>query len=126
MIRREPHTFNGKPVGMWYHFPDGKMMYLAHYAGARVKGYVQAKNAWCVDVSILREAERRGCNAVGVVHRIGKRKYFYLANRDDFWHSPHSNGGILNSMSQRILPLGKFLVNPSLDRELINSHMRIR
>ena len=125
MIRREPHTNNGKFVGMWYHFPDGRQMYLAHYSGEKTKGSVPKRNAWYVDRSILREAERRGCFAVGVLHRIGKHKYFYLTNRADFWKLP-AEDGIYQSMSQRILPKSRFMVTPAHDRKLIEEQMFIR
>lgn len=124
MIKREPHTVNGKFVGMWYVFPDGRSMYLAHYCGEKTKGL--SKNAWRLDSSVLRQAERRQCHAVGVLHRVGKRRYMYLTNLTDMWNSPASNVSFLNSMQQRTLPRSSFLVNPSFDRELIASHILIK
>lgn len=126
MIVREPHTFNGKFVGVWYTFADGRQMYLAHYSGEKTKGLLRDKNAWRMDASVLRQAERRGCNAIGVIHRVGKHKYLYLTNRDDFWNSPASIPTLLNSMSQRALPRNKFLVNPSFDRQQIAEHIKLR
>lgn len=124
MIKREPNSINGKFMGMWYSFPDGRVMYLAHYSGERTKGL--SDNAWRIDTSILRQAERRGCHSVGVIHRVGKHRYVYLTNLSDFWNSPDSGSALQNSMSQRTLPRSKFLLNPSNDREQIDSHIRIR
>ena len=125
MIRRESHTINGKFQGMWYHFDDGRILYLVHYSGIKTKGQVVRRNAWYVDSSILREAGRRGCDAVGVIHRVGKHKYFYVTNREDFWNPP-AEMGIFKGMSQRILPKSKFMVNPAHDRALIEEQTYIR
>lgn len=123
MIKRERHTNNGVFCGIWYTLPDGRQLYLAHFSGEKPKGLI--RNHWCLEASVLRQAEQRGCASVGVVHRAGRHKYLYLTNVADMWGS-ESGVAYINSMMQRTLLRSKFMVNPSVDRELINAHIRLR
>ena len=87
-IVRVPHSINGKRYGMFYHFDDGRCLYLAFRSGEKTKSLHFAKMAWCLDIATLREAERRGCTAIGIAHKVGNRIDFYVCNLIDFWNPP--------------------------------------
>lgn len=111
-ITRVPHSVNGKRYGMFYHFDDGRCLYLAWRSGEKSKSLYFAKMAWCLDIATLREAERRGATAIGIAHKVGTRTDFYICNLQDFWNPPserHPEG----TTPQRRLSRDKFLVRMS-------------
>lgn len=124
-IVRVPHSINGKKYGMFYHFPDGRCLYLAWRSGEKSKSLYFKKNAWCIDTATLREAKYRGCTAIGFAHKIGKDVFYYVTNLDAFWNppsEPHPEG----TTPQRRLSRDKFLVNTALSAGSIAKFMKLR
>jgi hypothetical protein len=110
---------------MFYHFPDGRCLYLAWRSGEKSRSLFFKKNAWCIDTATLREAKYRGCTAIGIAHRVGKAVSYYITNLDDYWNPPsefHREG----TTPQRRLSRDKFLVNTSLSAGSIHRAMRLR
>lgn len=122
MVKRVPHTVNGRFYGMWYYLADGRLIYLAH---RRRKEIYRAKMAWRLDMTLLDEAKCRGAVAVGVICKSGKDTHFYLTRPSDFFDSPFSFSH-WGETKQRGLPLSRFRVNPSTDRKVIAATMRLR
>ena len=124
-VTRVLHSVNGRKYGMFYHFDDGRCLYLAWRSGEKSKSLFFKKNAWCLDTATLREAKYRGATAIGVAHRVGKDVFYYVTNLDDFWNppsEPHPEG----DTPQRRLSREKFLVNTSVSVGSLTKAMRIR
>jgi hypothetical protein len=124
-ITRVPHSVNGKKYGMFYHFDDGRCLYLAWRSGEKSRSLFFRKNAWCLDIATLREAERRGATAIGVAHRVGKNVHYYITRLQDFW-SPPSEPHPEGTTPQRRLGRDKFLVNTSISSGSIAKAMKLR
>lgn len=110
---------------MFYHFPDGRCLYLAWQSGERPKQLLGKQNAWFLDAATLREAKYRGATAIGVAHRIGKTVHYYVVNADDWWNPPsesHSDSGALC----RKLSRNEFHVNTSVSNEALLKAMKLR
>lgn len=125
VITRVLHSINGKKYGMFYHFPDGRCLYLAWRTGEKSRSLFFQKNAWCLDIATLREAERRGATAVGIAHKIGKDVHYYITNLADFW-SPPSEPHPQGITPQRRLGRDKFVVNTTRSAGSIAKAMKLK
>lgn len=125
VITRVVHSVNGKKYGMFYHFADGRCVYMAWRSGAKSRSLFFQKNAWCMDIATLREAERRGATAVGIAHRVGTTVHFYITNIRDFW-GPASESHPEGTTPQRRLGRDRFLVNTSKSAGSIAKAMKLR
>lgn len=117
-----PHTINGRFYGMFYFLDDGRSLYLAH---RKMKEVFHMKNAWCIDMMTLKEAERRGVNVIGVLVGKGKSRKFWLTERRDFFDSPYSFDHY-GDTRQRGLPTTMFRVNPLTSETHISKSVKIR
>jgi hypothetical protein len=122
MVKRVPHTVNQKFYGTWYHFDDGRVIYLAR---RKEREIFQAKWAWCIDHRTLQLCRERGCWAVGVLVRKEGKWQVWATHIDDFYDSPHSFRHRYETL-QRGLPLAKFRVRPDTRAKAIERAMRIR
>lgn len=124
-VLRIPHKVNGKLLGAFYHFDNGRSMYLAYCVGQKPKALFLNENAWCIDTSIIRQCQREGCEAIGIAHRVGKHVDFYITNLTDFLDSPsevHSRGAV----PQRRLSRDRFMIDTSKSEESIVKAMRLK
>lgn len=126
MIKRTQHTsLQGKTIGMFYHFDDGRCLYLSWESGASTKALIASKNAWAIDYDVLYAAERQGCTAIGIAHRINGMVIYYITNLRNYWNPPsESHAG--KYATQRILGRDKFLVNTSLSESYIERMSRLK
>ena len=125
VVAKVPHTINGKKYGMFYHFDDGRILYLAWRSGEKTRGLYFQENAWCLDNSTLREAQARGCEMIGIAHRIGKKINYYITNLDDYFGADsevHPNG----TTPQRRLNRDKFIINTTKTAGYISTAIRLR
>lgn len=120
-IRTFPHTVNSRFYGMFYYFPDGKAMYLAHRKRAEV---FRAKNGWCIDLATLKTIKDKGITVVGVVCRSGGERSYWVTDIEDFF-GIHSFAHFGDSR-QRGLPLTRFKLNPGLVAKRIARSMKVR
>jgi hypothetical protein len=125
VITRVKHTINGKVCGMFYRFKDGRYLYLSWVSGDKPRSLHVKKNAWCIDLSIVREVERRGCTAIGVAHKTSKGVIYYITNIADMLNPPSEfySGG---KQPQRLLHRDLFLVNTSKSAGNIAKAIKIR
>ena len=121
-ITRLRHTFNGRFYGMWYFWDDGRSLYLAHRRPGEI---YHKKNAWCLDVRTLEEAEKRGVKFVGVVSGSGKNKRFYVTLREDFFDSAYSFAHF-GETRQRGLPLARFRYSTTASVAHITKAIKLR
>lgn len=125
VLRREAHSINGKKYGMFFHLADGQCVYLAWRSGAKTRGLFFAKNAWCIDTATLRECAYRGCQVIGIAHKVSGKVAYYLTLLSDFWgpdSEPHPEG----KTPQRRLCREHFRVNTTRHAGYIASKMRIK
>lgn len=121
-MTKVPHTINGRLCGMFYHFDDGKGLYLAH---CKPRDVHRKKDAWCIDVSVLNEARERGISVVGVVCGTAKSKNFWVTDLEDFFESRHSFSH-WDEMQQRGLPRGRFKLNPLAREGYVSKSVKLR
>lgn len=124
-ITRVMHLVNGKRYGMFYHFDDGRCLYLAWRSGEKNRSLFFRENAWCIDITTLREARHRGCTAIGIAHKVGKSVNYYITNIDNFFNPPseaHPEG----KTPQRRLRRDHFIVNTTLSAGHIASALKIK
>lgn len=86
MITRVPHKINGRFYGMFCHWDDGRCIYFACRSGSKTRSYHFDTNSWCLDIDTLRAAESRGCQWIGIEHKIGTNKFdYYITRIEDFF-----------------------------------------
>ena len=122
MIQHVRHTVNSKFYGFWHFWPDGKGIYLAYRKPSEI---YRKKNAWCLDIRTLEEAEKRGVKYVGVVCGHGKNKRVYATLRQDFFNSPYSFFHF-GDARQRGLPLEKFRYSTTKTEKHIAATIKLR
>ena len=123
MIERVSRTVNGKLLGTFYHFDDGSVMYLAHYAGKKNKHFISEKNSWYFDIGTVTEAQHRGVTIIGIAHRVGKNMNHYITYMEDFAKDSVPYWG--KKETGRSIELGRFKVNTALNAERIEKSMKI-
>lgn len=116
-----PHKVNSRHYGAFYHFPDGRAVYLAHRKRSEV---FRAKNAWTIDLATLSLIKSKGIATCGVVCKSGADLFFWVTDIEDFF-GIHSFSHFGDSR-QRGLPLTRFKVNPGLIARHIKKGMKIR
>lgn len=126
VIERYRHEFNGKLVGHWYKWPDGRMMYLAQCSGMARKNTDTKTNSWCLDKMTLRTAESKNCTWIGFVHRLNGARLFYVTHISDFWNSPYSGDVFRDAGPMRRLAKNKFRIHPGNTEEAICKSIRLR
>lgn len=117
---RKPHSINGKLAGVWYETDAGTKLYLAHRRQRDIH-----KHSWLLEESILKKAQEQGCEAIGVVCRIGGQKRVYLTLIADFYDSPHSFP-LFDGFKKRGLPLVRFRIDPARSEAIIARSVRLR
>lgn len=124
-IERVPHTINGKRMGTFYEFDGVTRLYLLIAKGQKTKLYDFKTNSWRFNSLALNEARRKGCQYVGVLHSIGKKRLMYVTNIDDLYGEDSqlsSFGGVM----QRTLSLELFMYNTTHQEAYIAKTIKIR
>ena len=125
IVAKVPHSINGKKYGMFYHFDDGRCLYLAWRSGEKTRGLYFQKNAWCLDTATLREAEARGCTSIEIAHKVGKKINYYITNLKDYF-GPDSEVHSMGTTPQRRLNRDRFIINTTRSAAYISTAIRIR
>lgn len=125
VIARTPHAINGKRLGTFYRFADGRGLYLAHVSGERPRCLDTRRNAWLMEYDALRQAQLRGCGAVGIAHRVGKHVTYYVTALEDMLDHPSERVFGAKTL-QRRLARDRFRVNTALHAGNIARAMRLR
>lgn len=88
MIERVRHAVNGKLLGFLFKFSSGENLYLSLKSNASRALDVKT-NSWCLEIEVLRYAQRMLCAYVGIAHKVGTNKYdYYIAAIGDFLGEP--------------------------------------
>ena len=120
-IDRTPHTINGKRIGTFYSFDGVTRLYLLIAKGEKTKLYDFKTNSWRFNSLALNEARRKGCDYVGMLHSIGKKRLLYVTHIDELFGEKSqisSFGGVM----QRTLSREFFWYNTThTDAHIANS-----
>ncbi|WP_354734591.1 hypothetical protein [Acinetobacter nosocomialis] len=125
MIEREPHTVNGKRIGTFYVLDGKYKMYLLLARGEKTKLLDIKTSSWRMPSMALLEAKRKGCEYIGVTHRIGKKFLYYIARPAD-WYGEHSTASSYRGEFQRALRTEAFLFNSTHTAKYIAKSINIR
>lgn len=124
-IERKPHTINGKRIGTFYVIDGVTRLYLIIARGEKTKLLDYKNNAWRMNTLALSEARRAGCEYVGVLHSIGKKRFIYATFIDDLYgekSQPSSYAGV----AQRTLSRELFRFNTTHQKAFIANSIKIR
>ena len=124
MICRLDRTLNGKLKGRFYTFDDGRKLYLEIISGEKTKSLDRETNSWILPKQTIREAEARDCTQIGVLHKIGKKKFVYITNMKDFLYEPSEPHYISGKEPMRRLNRNLFLVSTPLQFDYINKTLK--
>ncbi|HEO0817090.1 hypothetical protein WKH82_08360 [Acinetobacter baumannii] len=125
-IERQDRTVNGKLKGRFYTMPNGQKLYLEHTSGEKTRLFDVKNNAWVLTTQAIREAEHRGCTAIGILHRVGKKKHVYLTNIQDYLNEPSEAHWVSGKEPMRRLAKIHFKVNTTLSSDYIENCLKIR
>ena len=126
MIERAAHSVNGKRLGMFFKWPDGRQLYIAWKSGEKCRDFDPKRNAWMIDTSLLRTLEARGVEFFGIAHRVrGKVRYYALPVADTLNDEkcPRHFG---KCGPQRIIQCDLFTANSTLWEHNIDKAMKMR
>jgi hypothetical protein len=98
---------------------------MAIREGRGSKGFFVLTNSWCIDVSTINAAKRRGVKAILIAHRDGKKLDFYATNIEDL-DGPNSDVHPSGTTRQRCLPKQCWLRNPMKTLGYITAKVKIR
>lgn len=125
-IERQDRTVNGKLKGRFYTMPNGQKLYLEHTSGEKTRAFSPKHNAWVLTTQTIREAEHRGCTAIGILHKIGKKKYTYITNIQDYLNAPSEAHWVSGKEPMRRLAKSYFQVDSTRSSEYIENRLKIR
>lgn len=126
MIEREDRKVNGKLKGRYYDLKNGSKLYLEHVSGEKTKSLDTKKNAWLLPTATIRQAEYKGCTAIGVLHKIGKKQHVYIVPIEHFLSEPSETYWAQGKEPMRCLNRNLFVINSTRSIPYIESTLKIR
>lgn len=126
MIERTDRTVNGKFKGRFYTLPNGRKIYLEHISGEKTRSLDMKHNAWLLPTQTIREAEARGCTQIGILHKVGKKHFTYIANIQDYLGEPSEAHYVSGKEPMRRLNRCRFVVNSTMTASHIEKSLKIR
>lgn len=120
----EEYKSNGKVIGHYYQHAKGLILILFK-SGAKNKYFLHKYNAWKIETRIIKQAEYKGCFAIGVMHKVGKVKMMYLTPLKNYLGEPSEPHYENGKEPMRRLQCLYFPINTQLSANYIASKVKI-
>lgn len=121
----EEYKVNGKVIGHYYKHKD-KLFLMILKTGAKNKAFLPQHNAWRMETRIIRQAQHKGCYALGITHKVGKEKMVYIAPLSMFLSEPSEPHFENGKEPMRRLKCSHFPINTKLSSLYIAKNMKVK